>query len=57
MKKFIATYWRINPQLANGGYETTKIIEAKNADSAWKKGSRLTECVYGRMELLSIIPV
>lgn len=28
MKKYIATFWRGNPQIKDGGYETTREIEA-----------------------------
>ena len=40
MKKYIATFWRGNPQMKNGGYETTRDIE--------------DGCAYGSMSLLSI---
>lgn len=39
MKKFIATYFRHNPQLKSGGYETTIEIEVRTIASA-KKDSR-----------------
>ena len=41
MKKYIAKFWRNNPQLANGGYETTRTIEAKTITSARKKAMEL----------------
>lgn len=34
MKKFIATYFRHNPQLKSGGYETTIEIEVRTIASA-----------------------
>lgn len=55
MKKYTATYWRSNPQLANGGYETTREIEAKTIASARKKAREIAErSAYGSMELLSV---
>jgi len=58
MKKFIATYWRGNPQLKSGGYETTREIEAMTLVSATKKAEKKCDNVsYGSMFLLSIIPV
>lgn len=55
MKKYTATYWRSNPQLANGGYETTREIEARTIASARKKAQQLADaCRYGSMELRSV---
>lgn len=55
MKKFTATFWRYNPQLKNGGYETTRTIEAKTMKSAERKAMGLTKnCSYGGMSLLKI---
>ncbi len=55
MKRFKATFWRSNPQLTNGGYETTRTIEAKTIRSARKKANEICENVnYGGMELLNI---
>lgn len=55
MKKYIARFWRENPQLANGGYETTRTIEAKTLASARKKAKEIaSSCVYGGMTLISI---
>lgn len=55
MKKYIATFWRGNPQLKNGGYQTTRKIEAVSITSARKKAREITEgCVYGNMSLLSV---
>ena len=53
MKKFTAVFWRGNPQLKNGGYETTRTIEARTLASARKKANSKT-CVYGTMKLLDI---
>ena len=55
MKKFTATFWRANPQLKNGGYETTRTVEAKTLKSAEKKAEKMTKgCVYGSMCLLKV---
>lgn len=55
MKKFTAFYFRHNPQLLNGGYETTRTIEARTLASATKKAEK-AGCAYGSMELLRIEP-
>lgn len=54
MKKFEAKFWRGNPQIAGGGYETTRTIEAKTLASAKKKAREYENCVYGSMTLLEI---
>lgn len=55
MKKYIATYLRINPQLPNGGYETTRTIEANSITAARKKAQTIADnCVYGSMTLIDI---
>ena len=55
MKKNIAKFWRNNPQLANGGYETTRTIEAKTITSARKKAREICDGTsYGSMELLNV---
>lgn len=55
MKTYIATYFRVNPQLANGGYKTTRTIEAKTIVSARKKAEKIAdECVYGAMILRDV---
>lgn len=56
MKKFTAKFWRSNIQLANGGYETTRTIEAKNLASARKKAEKIaSQTAYGSMELLDVV--
>lgn len=53
--KYIATFWRSNPQLARGGYETTRTIEAKTLASARKMANEIAaRCIYGGMNLLNI---
>ena len=55
MKKYIATFWRGNPQMKNGGYETTREIEAVSITSARKKARDIEDgCAYGSMSLLSM---
>lgn len=55
MKKFVATFWRSNPQLRSGGYTTTREIEAKTIASARKQAREIAEkTVYGGMELISV---
>lgn len=57
MKKYIAKFWRSNPQLVNGGYETTRTIEAKTIASARKKAREIcSKTIYGGMELLGVEP-
>lgn len=55
MKKYKLTFWRSNPQLTSGGYETTRTVEAKTIASARKKASEIEKrCIYGGMSLLKI---
>lgn len=55
MKQYVATFFRRNPQLSNGGYETTRTIEAKTIASAKKKANEIAaKCIYGGMSLIRI---
>lgn len=55
MKSFRITFWRDNPQLSNGGYETTRIVEAKTLSSAKKQADKIcSSCVYGGMSVKKI---
>lgn len=56
LKSYKATFWRGNPQLKNGGYETTRTIEAVNIQQARKIAREKHEngCVYGTLTLMSI---
>ena len=55
MKKYKATFWRSNPQLKNGGYETTREFEARNLRIAQKKAREIENgCCYGSMSLREI---
>ena len=56
MKKFVATFWRGNPQISGGGYYTTRVIEAKTLNSANKKVDEIEKgCLYGSMFCTGII--
>lgn len=53
--KYLARFYRSNPQLTNGGYETERVIEAKTIASARKEARRIeSKVVYGGMTLLSV---
>lgn len=55
MKKFTAFYWRGNPQMKNGGYATSRTVEARTVKSAEKKARALAEkVIYGTMILLKV---
>ena len=55
MKTYIVTYFRHNPQLKNGGYTSTRKIEAASIASARKKAREFCEgSVYGSRELLDV---
>lgn len=55
MKKYTAKFWRSNPQLKSGGYETTRTIEAKTLCSAQKKAREIEKnCSYGGMWLQEV---
>lgn len=58
MNTYEAKFFRNNPQLSNGGYETTRTIEAKTIASARKKAREISEkCLYGSMTLLDVVKV
>ena len=53
--KFIAKFWRANPQLKNGGYETSRKIEAETISAAKKLAYEIEKkAAYGSMSLRSI---
>lgn len=55
MKTWKVTFWRSNPQLKNGGYETTRTVEARTESSAWKKAEKqYCKCIYGGMTVLKV---
>ena len=54
-KTFITTFWRGNPQSSNGGYETTRTIEAKSIKGAMKRVKEIENNVaYGTMSFRHI---
>ena len=55
MKKYVAKFWRHNPQITGGGYETTRTIEAMTIKSAQKKAKDIEKRVlYGSMTLIDL---
>lgn len=55
IKKYTAIFFRANPQLTSGGYQTTRTIEAKTITSARKKARDIESgCIYGGMTLLDV---
>lgn len=55
MKTYKATFWRSNPQLKNGGYETQYNIEAETKAGARKQAREYERrCVYGSLTLRTI---
>lgn len=55
MKNYTARFWRGNPQLKNGGYETTRNIEARTLASAIKKAREIEDrAAYGSMSLIDV---
>lgn len=58
MNTYRGTFWRSNPQLKNGGYETTREVEAKTIASAKKKLNQIANnCRYSGMDLLDVVKV
>ena len=57
MKKFEAVFWRGNPQLANGGYETKRQFNAKSYEGEKRQEKKHEKCLYGSMELLDLYEV
>ena len=55
MRKYTAKFFRYNPQIRGGGYETEREIEAKTIASAKKKAREIENgCLYGSMTLIDI---
>lgn len=55
MKTWNCIFWRSNPQLSKGGYETVRKVEARTATSAVKKAALIYgRPVYGGMTLLRV---
>ena len=56
MKTYLAVYWRANPQLKNGGYETTREVEARTPAQAMRRAREIADaCRYGSMELQRVL--
>lgn len=54
-RTYIATFWRGNPQLKNGGYYTTKEFQAVSHKAAERQAERYTKgMVYGSLDLISV---
>lgn len=54
-RTYIATFWRGNPQLKNGGYYTTKEFQAVSHKAAERQAERYTKgTVYGSLDLISV---
>ena len=54
MKKYQNYIFRYNHQLSKGGYQTTRIIEARTIISARKKAQAFCECAYGSKSVTNI---
>lgn len=54
-RTYIATFWRGNPQLKNGGYYTTKEFQSVSLQGATKQAERYTKgMIYGSLNLISV---
>ena len=54
-RTYIATFWRSNPQLKNGGYFTTKEFQAVSHKAAERQAERYAaNNVYGGMAVKSV---
>ena len=54
-KIYIATFWRGNPQLKNGGYYTTKEFQAVSHKAAERQAERYAKgMVYGSLSIISV---
>lgn len=54
-RTYVATFWRGNPQLKNGGYYTTKEFQAVSHKAAERQAERYTKgIVYGSLDLVSV---
>lgn len=52
---YIATFWRSNPQLKNGGYFTTKKFQSVSLQGATKQAEKYAASnVYGGMAVKSV---
>lgn len=54
MKTYSVTFWRGNPQLANGGYETSRIMKAKTENGLRNQIKKIENAPgYGSMTYLN----
>lgn len=54
-RTYIATFWRSNPQLKNGGYFTTKEFQSISLQGATKQAERFAaDNVYGGMAVKNV---
>ena len=54
-RTYIATFWRGNPQLKNGGCYTTKEFQAMPHKAAERQAERYTkDMIYGSLNLISV---
>lgn len=54
-RTYIATFWRGNSQLKNGGYYTTEEFQSTSLQRATKQAERYTKgMVYGSLRLISV---
>ena len=54
-KTYVATFWRGNPQLKNGGYYTAKEFRAVSHKAAERQAEKYTKgMVYGSLDLISV---
>lgn len=54
-RTYVATFWRSNPQLKNGGYFITKEFQSVSLQGATKQAERYTASnVYGGMAVKSV---
>lgn len=54
-RTYVATFWRGNPQLKNGGYYMTKEFQAVSHEAAEGQAERYTKCmIYGSLNLISV---
>ena len=54
-RTYIATFWRGNPQLKNGGYYTTEEFQAVSHKAAERQAERYTKgMIYGSLNLISV---
>jgi len=56
MTKFVAIYWRGNPQLTSGGYYTAKEVSGKTLESVERRlANAKDDSAYGSMSLVKVI--